>query len=239
MTAEGSAGTFRLADLPPFHRRLVETGAGPCREYGLFLAGGYAMRAHGLVGRPSDDLGFAAVLASPEEAAGVLAVHYRGQGLTVLHPDSGARAARLTVRDPATGESCEVDLEAAELRVSPVTVDGCPVVGFDDAIGLTIRAVHDRCLAGDLVDAASLAGHYGFERLEWLCRSHEPEFSLRSLADRLETAELRGVEDFERYGLGEDDVRRVRRFAAEWAHDIALRLYEDAAFEADGIDPDL
>jgi hypothetical protein len=115
----------------------------------------------------------------------------------------------------------------AVLRVSPVVVDSCPVLGFDDAIGLKMRAVHDRGIARDLIDAAALAGQYGFERLEWLCRSHEPDFSLRRLASRLEAAELRDDHEFQDYGLTLDEVRRVKRFAAEWAQDINLRLMEE------------
>ncbi|HEX2315727.1 MAG TPA: nucleotidyl transferase AbiEii/AbiGii toxin family protein [Thermomonospora sp.] len=225
--------------MPPFHRRLLDAGRGPCREYGLFLAGGYALKAHGLVGRPSGDLNLAAALAVPvAEAAGVLAGRYRGDGLTVGAGPGDDWFARMTVTDPVTAQSCDVDLMRTALTVSPVTVDGWPVVGFDDAVGLKMRAVHDRCGARDLLDVAALAGQYGFERLEWLGRAHQPEFSLRRLADRLETAVLRH-EDAESYGLDEEEVRRALRFAAEWAHDINMRLYEDAAFEADGLNPDL
>jgi hypothetical protein len=34
------------------------------------------------------------------------------------------------------------------------------------------------------------------------------------------------------------DIQGLRRFAAEWAQDIDLRLLEESAFEADGADLD-
>jgi hypothetical protein len=38
---------------------------------------------------------------------------------------------------------------------------------------------------------------------------------------------LRNDSEFEDYGLTPDEVRRVKRFAAEWAQDINLRLLEE------------
>ncbi|MCO5971505.1 nucleotidyl transferase AbiEii/AbiGii toxin family protein [Actinoallomurus soli] len=215
-------------DFPPFHRRLIEAGLDLCEEHGLFLAGGYAMKAHGLVDRPSQDIDFATANPLPvEELTERVVAGYRAKGFEVVAAPGNYRFARLVVTDPLTSESCEVDLMKATLRVSPIIVDSCPVLGFDDAIGLKMRALHDRGIARDLIDAAALAGEYSFERLEWLCRSHEPDFSLRRLASRLEAAELRNDAEFEAYGLTLEEVRRVKRFAAEWAQDINLRLLEE------------
>ncbi|MEV5747289.1 nucleotidyl transferase AbiEii/AbiGii toxin family protein [Actinoallomurus sp. NPDC052308] len=222
-------------DFPPFHRRLIEAGLDLCEEHGLFLAGGYAMKAHGLVDRPSKDIDFATANPLPvEELTLRVVAGYRAKGFDVAAAPGNYRFARLVVTDPLTSESCEVDLMKATLRVSPVIVDSCPVLGFDDAVGLKMRALHDRGIARDLIDAAALAGEYSFERLEWLCRSHESDFSLRRLASRLEAAELRNDSEFEAYGLTLDEVRRVKRFAAEWAQDINLRLMEE-----EEVDPEL
>ncbi|MGI8329020.1 nucleotidyl transferase AbiEii/AbiGii toxin family protein [Actinomadura scrupuli] len=218
---------------------LLEAGLGLCEQYELFLAGGYAMKAHGLVDRPSKDLDF--VTASPlpvDQLTEQVADGYRAQGFVVETAPGNHRFARLLVSDPSTGESCEIDLMKTTLRVSPIVVNSCPVVGFDDAVGLKMRAVHDRGIARDLIDAASLAGEYGFERLEWLGRSHERDFSLERLASRLEAAEIRDDAEFEQYGLDHEEIQRIKRFAAEWAQDINLRLLEESAFEADGADPD-
>lgn len=40
-------------DMPPFHRRILDTALEVCEMYGLVLAGGYGMRAHGLVTDPA------------------------------------------------------------------------------------------------------------------------------------------------------------------------------------------
>lgn len=221
-----------VIDMPPFHRRIIEASLDMCQEYGLVLAGGYAMKAHGLVDRPSNDIDFATAHPLPvEELTERVVGGYQAKGFAVTATPGNYRFARLVVGDPGSGDSCDVDLMKATLKVTPTVIDSYPVVGFDDAVGLKMRAVHDRCIARDLIDAASLTDLYGFERLEWLCRSHEPDFSLERLASRLERAELISHEDFEQYGLGLDEILRVKRFAAEWAQDINLRLLEEMPYE--------
>ncbi|MEV0405436.1 nucleotidyl transferase AbiEii/AbiGii toxin family protein [Actinoallomurus sp. NPDC050550] len=138
--------------MPPFHRRIIEAGLDLCEAYGLFLAGGYAMRAHGLVDRPSKDIDFATDHPLPvDELTARVVAGYRAKGFAVEAKPGNYRFARLLVSDPQTGEVCEVDLMKASLRVSPIVVDSCPVVGFDDAVGLKMRAVHDRGIARDLI----------------------------------------------------------------------------------------
>lgn len=219
-------------DLPDYHRRLIEAGLDVCQEYGLFLAGGYAIKAHGLVERPSKDLDFATANALPlaEITAGV-AEAYRAQGFHVINFDGNETYQRLRITDPVTAETCELDLMKATLQVSPAVIEPCPVVGFDDAIGLKMGALFGRGVARDLIDIASLAEQYSFERLEWLAKSHHHDFSLQKLADRLERYEVSDETTFLAYGLDEEDIRRIRRFACEWAQDINLRLLEETPYE--------
>ncbi|MCW3842609.1 nucleotidyl transferase AbiEii/AbiGii toxin family protein [Micromonospora yasonensis] len=47
------------------HRRLLEIGFAAGDDLGLVLAGGYAMCAHDLVNRPSQDIDFATATALP------------------------------------------------------------------------------------------------------------------------------------------------------------------------------
>jgi hypothetical protein len=109
-------------NFPPFHRRLIDASLDMCQEYGLFLAGGYAMKAHGLVDRPSSDLDFATPNPLPVDRLTELAVNrYWVQGFNVEVTPGNYRFSRLRVSDPQTGEASEVDLMKAELKVSPIT----------------------------------------------------------------------------------------------------------------------
>ena len=64
------------------HRALVEAVLPVCSRYGLGVAGGYAVRAHGLVERPSEDIDFATGTAAPvAEIVDELAAACRGKGM--------------------------------------------------------------------------------------------------------------------------------------------------------------
>jgi predicted nucleotidyltransferase component of viral defense system len=221
-----------VMEIDPFHLRVIEAGRDVCEELDLLLAGGYAMKAHGLVDRPSKDLDFATANPRPlEELAATVAEAYRRKGFTVNSFEGNESYERLLVTDPESGEWCELDLMKAVLQVTPVRMEPCTVVGFDDAIGLKMGALFGRGVARDLIDIASLAGEYSFERLEWLGRSHHDDFSLERLVSRLERYELQDDSAFVIYGLDHEDILRIKKFALEWAQDINLRLLEEAPYE--------
>ncbi|MCA2188214.1 hypothetical protein [Nonomuraea cavernae] len=110
-------------------------------------------------------------------------------------------------------------------------------IGLDEAVGLRMRALHERGLAQDFIDVAAVAHHYSFRDLERLARSHNELFSPRELVMRLEFVDSIADEEFEAYGLDEDRIREVRSFAAAWAEDIKLRRAEEGDIDYD--DPDL
>ena len=63
------------------HKALVDAALPVCARYGLAVAGGYAVKAHGLVQRPSEDIDFATETATPmEEIVAALAAAYRTVG---------------------------------------------------------------------------------------------------------------------------------------------------------------
>lgn len=221
-------------ELPPFHRRVLEAGLAACERYDLVLAGGYAMRAHGLTDRPSQDLDLATAHATPlPEIAEAVAASYRALGFDVRLIEGTARMTRLIVSDPISEQSCELDLMKEALQQRPVYLDLCPVVALDDAVGLKVRALHGRSVPRDLIDVAAVAHDYSFRELERLGRHHDEEFSVRELANRLAASDLLIDEQFESYGLDADEITRVRRFAFDWLEDIKHRRVADGDIEVE------
>lgn len=83
------------------HARLMEAALPVCLQYGLALAGGYAVKAHGLVDRPSEDIDFATADTAPmEEIMTALAVAYREAGCGVRLLDVDPRKGHLLVTFP-------------------------------------------------------------------------------------------------------------------------------------------
>ncbi|WP_433497512.1 nucleotidyl transferase AbiEii/AbiGii toxin family protein [Sphaerimonospora sp. CA-214678] len=221
-------------ELPPFHLRLVEDARAVLDRYGLLLAGGYALRAHGRTDRPVDDLTFATGDETPPaEIAEAMAAAFRATGLAAEVGESGRRTGRVVATDVITGQTCEVTLLGEVLRDRHAAVEPCPVVGLDDVVGLKVRALHDRGLPRDFADVASVSDLYGFRSLERLGARHDDDWRTEHLIERLETVDLLADEAFGDYGLDEERIAEVRRFVYAWVEDIKLRRVDDGDAEFD------
>jgi hypothetical protein len=92
------------------HKALVDAALPVCSRYGLAVAGGYAVKAHGLVERPSEDIDFATGTAAPiEEIVVALAVAYRMVGFEVQVLDAEGRKGHLLVT-VSLGRTYRVDV---------------------------------------------------------------------------------------------------------------------------------
>ncbi|MDT5040354.1 MAG: hypothetical protein QOE51_1339 [Actinoplanes sp.] len=214
-----------------FHRRLARIAFDAGDELGLVLAGGYAVSAHHLTDRPSRDLDFAtASLLDLPDVATRLSVVYEQAGYRVSQVESTSRMARLAVTDGQ--QSCEVDL-LKEAIGPPVQLEIGPVLTLDDAVGLKMRALHDRAAHRDFIDvhAAATRGGYTYADLERVAAVHTPHFASADLADRLEAVELRDDRTFYGYGLDDAQIAEVRRWALGWATDIRARPHQPGSGE--------
>ncbi|MFD0783228.1 nucleotidyl transferase AbiEii/AbiGii toxin family protein [Micromonospora azadirachtae] len=120
------------------HRRLLQVGFAAGDDLGLVLAGGYALSAHQLVDRPSRDIDFATATALPLPiVAARLTEAYVSAGFVARVIEATPRMARLIVL--AGPVACEVDL-LKEAIGPPASLAVGPVLAFEDAIGLKVRA---------------------------------------------------------------------------------------------------
>jgi hypothetical protein len=206
------------------HRELARIAFAAGEDLGLMLAGGYAIRAHGLTERPSGDLDLATSAGIELPAiADRLAEAFRQSGFDVHLIEAKPRMARLQV---TRGDAvCEVDL-LKEAVGPPALVDLGPVLTLDDAVGLKVRPLADRALHRDFIDvhAAAVKAGYTWPDLERLGARHSPSWSLAELADRLSAIHLRDDVTFAAYGLTDDEIDELRRWAQSWADDILSRL---------------
>ncbi|WP_062349492.1 nucleotidyl transferase AbiEii/AbiGii toxin family protein [Herbidospora yilanensis] len=217
-------------EMPDFHRRVLSVALEVCDEHRLVLAGGYAMRAHGLVDRPSQDLDFATFDApSIPVATRAMAEAFRRHGFTVEEVRGTPLLGRLIVIDPITEQTCAVDLMKEPLQKEPVRKHDLPVASLDDMVGMKVAALHGRSVARDLIDVASVREFYSFGQLERLGAVFEDRFSLTHLVERLETATYLDDQIFAQYDLSDDHLAEIRQFALDWYKDLSLRLAHEIA----------
>lgn len=201
---------------------MLNVGFNAGDDLGLVLAGGYALAAYELVDRPSRDIDFATATSLPLSwLVGRLTTAYVDAGFTVVVVECSPRMARLLVSDTAV--TCEVDL--LKEAIGPPTQLGIgPVLAFDDAVGLKVRALHDRAAHRDFIDVHAANAWRSWIELEALGARHTAGFSLEELADRLGATEELDSRTFESYGLTQADIRELARWAERWEADIRTRL---------------
>ncbi|MFE9358620.1 nucleotidyl transferase AbiEii/AbiGii toxin family protein [Streptomyces olivaceoviridis] len=218
-------------DIPEPHRRLLADVVAVGGPYGLVLAGGYALQAHGLLRRPHADLDFATESAEAiEHIAGAVGAALEARGRRVRTGAVTARTAQLTVTDPPTGEPCALALHKEAFWQPPELTGYGPALSLADAVGTKIRALYDRGAAVDLIDAQAAAARFPLTALEELGRRHAHDpFDLPTLQSRLTGTDFYSDRDFLRHGLDEAAVAALRAWAQHWSDDIAERLLEEGA----------
>lgn len=221
--------------MPELHARLLADVLALGSPYPLVLTGGYAVRAHQLVTRPSQDLDVATENPAPmTDIATALSTGLQSRGWQVQALETAPLSARFTVSDPATGQECEVDI-LKEIFWRPITDSPYgPVLAEQDVIGTKVRALGDRGAPRDLIDVFAASRRWSTIDLEEFGRRHaRGRFEREDLQANLAGAEWIDDEAFAAYGLDETTITALRAWAVEWADDLAGRLLEDAS------DPDI
>ncbi|GGO58869.1 nucleotidyl transferase AbiEii/AbiGii toxin family protein [Streptomyces lasiicapitis] len=216
-------------NLNDLHRRLLADVLAIGTPYPLVITGGYAVKAHGLVDRLSQDLDVATENPAPmDDIIRTLSEGLTERGWGVRQIETDPLSGRLIVTEPDTGEECEVDVLKEAFWSPPADTEHGPVLALDDVIGTKVRALADRGAVRDLIDVHAASEHRTTADLETLGRRHaRTEFSLRNLRDRLTGAEWWDDEDFTDYGLTGDQIHNLRAWALEWATDLGTRLHTE------------
>ncbi|KJY33096.1 hypothetical protein [Streptomyces sp. NRRL S-495] len=238
----------------PAQLRLLDLARPVCERYGLALAGGHALRAHGVPACDQDGITLVATgTADLPRVAAELAQAYRTVGGVVVERPGTPRLEQLSVRLTLGGRAHTVELRKEPLGHRPVLLglggpdpdgagpDGAPgaplvvgTVALEDAAALTTALLVDRALPRDLIDVHALTACYREGELLALATGLDAEFQPTALADRLETLAEAADGRFRARGLPGGEVHALKRWALAWAQDLRLDLLETQE-AADGL----
>nr|WP_206313557.1 nucleotidyl transferase AbiEii/AbiGii toxin family protein [Streptomyces coryli] len=215
--------------MPELHARLLADVLAIGAPYPLVLTGGYAVQAHRLLERPSQDLDLATENPAPmTEIADTVCAGLEKKGWQVAMLETAPLSARFTVTDPVTEQECEVDILKEIFWRPAVETSVGPVLAEEDVIGTKIRALADRRAPRDLIDAYAFSRRWSTADLEEFGRRHARDrFELEDLQANLAGAEWIDDPYFAAYGLDDDTIAALRAWAQQWADDLARRLHED------------
>lgn len=208
----------------PEHERLTRLGLAALEDRGFALAGGYALAAHGIGSRPSDDIDLFTDRLNIDftTAAEDLRTTYEQAGFAVAVARHGDEFARLVVTVP-DGRATAVDLGRDHRSRPEVRLDIGPVLHLDDAIGSKVHVMYSRREPRDYLDVhtALRSGRFARDDLVELGDAREAtpmdrELLARSLAYAARIADR----EFERYGAGSAEVAELTSTMTRWAADI-------------------
>lgn len=206
------------------HARLTRLALTATAEQGFVLAGGYAVQAHGILKRVSDDVDLFTNQSDPAQFdAAVNAVQgvYQADGLTVEVMRSGATFARLLVADE-DGRQTKVEMGYDWRAEPPVIMAIGPVLHPDDAIANKVSALYSRAEARDYVDvhAALTSGRYTRDHLLRLAEERDPGFDRTMFAQALRASRRWDDEDYTKYDLATEAVTEMRSAIESWADQL-------------------
>lgn len=211
--------------MEPRHERIARIALAAGARYGLALAGGYAVSAHGMGNRPSGDVDLFTSWQyrgqfSELKVAVITALESAGYKASVIM--SGETFTRLMLTDPEGGAEEKVELSVDWRAHDPVQLAVGPVLHADDAVANKVCALFGRALPRDFldVDAAIMSGRYTRERVLELAAEADRGFDRLLFADAL--GALTQITDaaFAEYRADPDMVAEMRHRFAQWRHKL-------------------
>jgi hypothetical protein len=210
----------------PVHLRLAEIGLRVAGRYGFALAGGYAVQAHGILDRPSEDVDLFTAWERRDEftvAARAVVDAFTTAGYTVEVTQQFDTFARLAVTDPAVPDRpYKVELAANWRALPPVMMDIGPVLHIDDVVAGKMSALFTRAEPRDFldIDAAVTTGRYTRDQILELAEQADAGFDRQILADLFAMLERYPDRRFAAYDAGPAQIASMRERFAQWREEI-------------------
>lgn len=209
-----------------FHARAARVALAVLSRYGFALAGGYAVQAHGIVRRLSDDVDLftdqpdvAKFQRATEEATAA----WENDGIAATLDHQSGTFARFYLSDGSQRMKAEL---SHDWRSSPpVILDVGPVLSRDDSVASKVIALFARGEARDYIDvhAAVSSGAYTRRGLEALAAARDRGFNLLAFAQALRASSRHGDSAYSMYGLSGGQIAELRSAVLAWADDIDPR----------------
>ncbi|MEA5454821.1 nucleotidyl transferase AbiEii/AbiGii toxin family protein [Sinomonas sp. JGH33] len=201
--------------------RIALASAGDC---GFALAGSGAIREHGIIDRPTQDVDLFTTTAHVEQverAAERAAAELRSAGYHVEEVTKSPSFTRLQVRS-GDAHSLEVDFAIDWRKSDPVMLNVGPVLSLEDAIANKVSALYSRGEPRDYLDVDAIRGTGRFtdEELLGAAAERDPGFETGMFADQLDASRHITPRDVRMYGVDDDQLELIKERMGQWARQI-------------------
>lgn len=191
---------------------------------GFALAGSGAIREHGAIERPTEDVDLFTNSQDPTAfgvAVDQVVADLRENGFEVVQTRRAPQYARLHV-DTGDGQQVAVDLGVDWRKDDPVILDVGPVLSLGDAVGNKVSALYSRGEARDYldVDAIRTFGRFTDEQLVNSAAERDAGFDAVMFTQQLAAANRLQPAQVARYGVTADQLEALKKRYTQWASDL-------------------
>lgn len=219
--------------LDDLHRGVASAALSAASEHGFALAGGNALRAHGIISRPTQDVDLfsdqergVTAASGPVEAALAAAGYRTEQRETgveeLLDYDDELGLAEWTVTAP-DGRQLQMQLAYFDRSRDPIVMDVGPVLHVEDALGGKVAALASRANERDYADVGAALGRYSPGELIGFARQADPGLTDADFADAGQRLDRLPDRRLTEVGITPEDVAVVRERFASWPREAPER----------------
>lgn len=204
--------------LSEFQQRVASLVFSLAEAEGFALAGGGALIAHDVVDRTTRDLDcFGPSRAAVDRLWPALRDRLMSEGLAVEVQQADHGFAKMSVIDPATRESTQVDVGFDPATHAAIEMPIGLVRALDDLAGDKLLALFGRAAPRDFVDVYALRDHFTRRTLEALAAAKDLAFNLAVLRDAFGV-----IDDLPRSAFEVDDAKfeLLRTEFHSWRNEI-------------------
>lgn len=197
------------------------------------LAGSGAIREHGLIDRPTEDIDlFTVAQAQPSFESAVDNVEFalRDAGYEVSEDTRVSGFARLIVVEADGHYTTDIDMGIDWRASKPVKLGIGPVLDIHDAVGNKVAALFSRGEARDYLDVDSIRqkSRFSDQELLDLAANADPGFTPEMFCDALDRVATLKSEQVAEYRCTAEDLKQVQRRLLDFAKSIRETRHVEA-----------
>lgn len=216
-----------MPDYKEEQRRIAQIALDASTGGQFALAGSGAVREHGLIDRPTEDIDlFTIQQAAPqfETAVNRAITSLEAHGYLVEEKQHNPGFVRMAVTDRASGYETDIDFGIDWRSAPPVVLSIGPVLSRADAVGNKVSALFSRAEIRDYLDFDAIRRHgpYSDQELLELAAKADPGFDIDMFRRTLERVRFISSEEVREYGVTEQDLDDVKKRLSIFAEDLRM-----------------
>jgi hypothetical protein len=210
-----------VTDETDVQREVTRIALAGIDQAGFALAGSGAIREHGLIDRPTEDVDLFTTNQDTVDFGRAVERVVRDLRESGYHVEEARRAAQFARLHLRTTEGLQLDLDlGVDWRANdPVTLDVGPVLSLEDAVGNKVSALYSRGEARDYldVDAIRSSGRFTDEQLVAAAAERDAGFDVGMFAQQLDAVRRLTPAQVARYAVDAPSLEVIKKRCTQWA----------------------